>query len=141
MRQLKTKVENLLKTYIKRQSKLLELKDKQDIDSLRASQKNMKPLISKSLLVPILYTFLLLIFSFHLHTPTQAARMLLPFPGSHVASMSLPLPLSLSSSSSYQVDLLHHLPPAARKLGETSSSTSTSLRRIPRSGPNPTQNR
>ncbi|KAL0557114.1 hypothetical protein IC582_005632 [Cucumis melo] len=100
----------------------------------------MKPLISKSLLVPILHTFLLLIFSFHLHTPTQAARMLFPFPGSHVAFTSLPL--SLSSPPSYQVDfLLHHLPSAARKLGETSSSTSTSLRRIPRSGPNPTQNR
>ncbi|CAK9313328.1 unnamed protein product [Citrullus colocynthis] len=97
----------------------------------------MKPLIYKSLLLPVLYTFLLM-FSLHLHTPTQAARMLLPSPGSRVASTSLPLPLS--SQSSYQADLLH-LPSTTRKLHETKSSTTTSLRRIPRSGPNPTQNR
>ncbi|KAG6578843.1 hypothetical protein SDJN03_23291, partial [Cucurbita argyrosperma subsp. sororia] len=66
-----------------------------------------------------------------LPTPTQAARLLLPVP--RVASTS--------SSSLYQVDVLHLLPLTARKLHETASSTSSSLRRIPRSGPNPTQNR
>ncbi|KAG6602230.1 hypothetical protein SDJN03_07463, partial [Cucurbita argyrosperma subsp. sororia] len=60
-------------------------------------------------------------FPLHLHTAALAARTLLPSSSSRVGHL--------------------HLPLTVRKLPETASSTSSSLRQIPKSGPNPTQNK